>query len=60
MIIYILGKMLGVEGVVLFDPRAGLAHILGKKRFFFFDREALYLCVIYLIFGRKRPKCTRI
>ena len=31
--------MLGVEGVRASDPRAGLAHIPGKERIFFSDRE---------------------
>ena len=59
MIIYILGKMLGVEGVVLLIP-ALVSLIYWEKSGFSFLIVSAILCGIYLIFGRKRPKCTRI
>ena len=51
--------MLGVEGVVLLIP-ALVSLIYWEKSGFSFLIVSAILCVIYLIFGRKRPKCTRI
>ena len=59
MIIYILGKMLGVEGAVLLIP-ALVSLIYGEKSGFSFLIVGAILGVIFLIFGRKRPKSTRI
>ena len=59
MIIYILGKMLGVEGSVLLNP-AFVSLIYWEKSGFTFLIVSVILGVIFLIFGRKRPKCTRI
>ena len=60
MIIYILGKMLGVEGAVLLISRLLSLLIYGEKSGFSFLIVGAILGVIFLIFGRKRPKSTRI
>ncbi len=59
MIIYILGKMLGVEGALLLIP-ALVSLIYGEKTGVSFLIVAVALSVIYLIFGRKKPKNNRI
>ena len=59
MIIYILGKMLGVEGALLFIP-ALVSLIYGEKTGVSFLSVAAGLGVIFLIFGRKKPKNNRI
>ena len=59
MIVYILGKMLGVEGAVLLIP-AIVSLIYWEKSGFSFLIVSVILGAVYLIFGRKRPKCTRI
>lgn len=59
MIIYILGKMLGVEGALLLIP-ALVSLIYGEKKGVSFLIVAVALGVIYLIFGRKKPKNNRI
>ena len=59
MIVYILGKMLGVEGAVLLIP-ALVSLIYHEKSGFSFLIVSAVLGVVYLILGRKRPKCTRI
>ena len=55
MIIYILGKMLGVEGALLLIP-ALVSLIYGEKTGVSFLIVAAVLGVIFLIFGRKKPK----
>ncbi len=59
MIIYILGRMLGVEGVVLLIP-ALVSLIYREQSGFSFLIVAVILGLIFLVFGRKRPKNTRI
>ena len=59
MIVYILGKMLGVEGAVLLIP-AFVSLLYQEKSGISFLIVSAILGVIFLIFGRKRPKCTRI
>ena len=59
MIIYILGKMLGVEGALLFIP-AGVSLIYGEKSGLSFVLMSAMLGLIYLIFGRKAPENRRI
>ena len=59
MIVYILGKMLGVEGAVLLIP-ALVSLIYREKSGVSFLIVGVILGIIYLIFGRKKPKCTRI
>ena len=59
MIIYILGKMLGVEGVVLLIP-ALVSLIYREESGFSFLIVGAVLGIIFLIFGRKKPECTRI
>ena len=59
MIVYILGKMLGVEGAVLLIP-ALVSLIYGEKTGFAFVIVGAVLGGIFLVFGRKRPKNTRI
>ena len=59
MIVYILGKMLGVEGVVLLIP-ALVSLIYRETSGFAFLIVSAILGIIFLVFGRKKPKCTRI
>lgn len=59
MIIYILGKMLGVEGAVMLLP-ACVSLIYREKSGCAFLIVGAILGLICLIFGRKKPKCTRI
>lgn len=59
MIVYILGKMLGVEGAVLLIP-ALVSLIYREKSGFSFLIVGAILGIIYLIFGRKKPECSRI
>ena len=59
MIVYILGKMLGVEGAVLLIP-ALVSLIYGEKSGFSFLIVGAVLGIIFLILGRKRPKNTKI
>ena len=59
MIIYILGRMLGVEGAVLLIP-SFVSLLYQEKSGFSFLSVSLSLGVVFLIFGRKRPKSTRI
>lgn len=59
MIVYILGKMLGVEGSVLLIP-ALVSLIYREKSGFSFLIVSIILGAVYLVFGRKRPKSTRI
>jgi trk system potassium uptake protein TrkH len=55
MTIYILGKMLGVEGVLLLLP-AAVAGYYGEKSGFAFLIVSALLFIIFLIFGRKVPE----
>ena len=59
MIVYILGKMLGVEGAVLLIP-ALVSLIYRETSGFVFLIVSAILGIIFLVFGRKKPKCTRI
>lgn len=55
MIVYILAKMLGVEGAVLLIP-AIVSGIYGEKNGFVFLGVSAILILIYWFFGRKVPK----
>ena len=59
MIIYILGKMLGVEGALLLIP-AVVSLIYGEKTGISFLAVAAVLGVIYLVLGRRKPKNNRL
>ncbi len=59
MIIYILSKMLGVEGAVLMIP-AFVSLIYGEKSGVSFVIVGAVLGIIFLLFGRKPPESTRI
>ena len=59
MIVYILGKMLGVEGAVLLIP-ALVSLIYQEKSGFSFLIVSVILGAVFLLLGRKRPKSTRI
>lgn len=59
MIIYILAKMLGVEGAVLMIP-AFVSLIYGEKSGVSFLIVGAVLGIIFLLFGRKPPESTRI
>ena len=58
MITYIIGRMLGVEALVLLIP-AMVAGIYGEDMFPFFITSAI-LMGIFVIFGRKKPKNSTI
>lgn len=59
MIYFILGRMLGVEAVLLCIPGiVGLLYREGETRYFFFT--ALLLWVIFLLIGRKKPERSTI
>lgn len=59
MIMYIVAKMLGVEGVVLLIP-ALVSWIYGEKNGIVFLAVAAVLGLIYLMFGRKVPEVKMI
>ena len=59
MIIYILGKMLGVEGALLLVP-ALVSLIYGERSGLSFVIVSVILGIIFLLFGRKKPGKTRI
>lgn len=56
---YILGKMLGVEGLVLFIPMA-VALLYGEENYIYFLITSVILGCLYLIFGRKKPENSTI
>lgn len=55
MTVYIIAKMLGVEGVVLLIP-AFVAFLYGERSGITFLMVSAVLCLIYLIWGRKVPE----
>lgn len=55
MIVYILGKMLGVEGGLLLIP-ATVSLIYGEKSGFSFLIVSAVLFLIFMVFGQKVPK----
>ncbi len=55
MIIYILGRMLGVEGLLMLIP-AIVSFIYREKSGIAFLAVSIVLGIIYLIFGKKRPQ----
>ena len=59
MIIYILAKMVGVEGLVLLLP-AIVSLIYREKSVFCFLIVSAVLLLIYFLLGRKVPKNKRI
>ena len=59
MTVYIIAKMLGVEGAVLLLP-AIVSWIYGEKNGFAFLAVSAVLGLIYLLFGRKVPKVKTI
>ncbi|MCC2254090.1 TrkH family potassium uptake protein [Ruminococcus sp. CLA-AA-H200] len=59
MIIYILGKMLGVEGAVLLIP-AIVSFVYGERSGLSFVAVSVILAVIFLLLGRKKPESTTI
>lgn len=56
---YILGKMLGVEGLVLFIPMT-VALLYREENFIYFPITSALLILVYLLLGRKKPKNTNI
>lgn len=59
MILYILGKMMGVEGVLLLLPAfVGLVYQEESGGYFLIPAAAL--AVIYVVFGIRKPKKTKI
>ena len=59
MIVYILGKMMGVEGLLLLIP-ALVSLIYHEKSVISFLIVAAILLVIYIVFGRKLPASKQI
>lgn len=59
MTVYILGRMLGVEGLVLLIP-AMVSLYYGEEGWKAFLITSLILAVFYVVFGRKAPKNTKI
>ena len=58
MILYILAKMMGVEGVLLLLP-AFVGLLYGEKSGACFLFSATILALIYIIFGIRKPNKTR-
>ena len=56
---YILGKMLGVEALVLFIP-ALVSVLYGEDGWKYFLITSAILGILYLAFGRKKPKDSTI
>ncbi len=56
---YILGKMLGVEALVLFIP-AFVSWIYNEEGWKYFLITSVILAVVYLAFGKKKPKDSTI
>ena len=56
---YMLGKMLGVEGLVLLIP-AMVSLIYGEDVWKYFGITSAILFAIYLLFGHKKPENTQI
>lgn len=59
MIAFILGKMLGVEGLVLLIPMT-VALLYREDNFIYFPITSVLLILIYLLLGRKKPENTNI
>lgn len=59
MIVYMIGRMLGVEGLLLLIP-AFVSFLYGEKSGIAFLLTAAILLVIFLAAGRKKPKDTSI
>ena len=59
MIVYILGKMMGVEGLLLLIP-ALVSLIYHEKSVISFLIVAAILLAIYMVFGRKLPASKQI
>ncbi len=59
MIFYILGKMMGVEGIVLLIP-VFVSLLYQEKSGFSFLIVSAVLILIYFVLGRKEPKSKRI
>lgn len=56
---YIIGKMMGVEGILLFIPMiVGMMYRESSAKYFLVTSVMLLIC--YVIFGTKRPKNTVI
>ena len=59
MIRYILGKMLGVEALLLLIP-AFVGVLYGEHEGFAFLIPSVILFFVYLLTGRKKPEKTKI
>jgi trk system potassium uptake protein TrkH len=59
MVVYILGKLMGIEGVLMLIP--GIVSILnGEREAIDFFATSTLLFVLFLIFGRKKPENSGI
>lgn len=56
---YMLGKILGIEGVILFLP-ALIGYCYGEEAYLSFIVPGLVLILIRMIFGRKKPENTKL
>ena len=59
MIVYMIGRMLGVEGLLLLVP-ALVSFLYGEQSGIAFLLTAAILLIIFLLAGRKKPKDTSI
>lgn len=59
MIVYMIGRMLGVEGLLLLVP-AFVSFLYGEQSGIAFLLTAAILLIIFLLAGRKKPKDTSI
>ena len=59
MTVYLLGKILWIEGVVLFLP-AIVALIYREDSYMHFVIPGVILILVHILFGRKKPKNTKL
>lgn len=59
MMVYMLGKILGIEGVILFLP-ALIGYCYGEESYKAFIIPGIALLIINLLFGRKKPENTKL
>lgn len=59
MTVYMLGKILGIEGVVIFLP-AIVALIYREDSYMHFVIPGVILILVHILFGRKKPKNTKL
>ena len=60
MTVYMLGKILGIEGVVMFLPAIVASDLIGKHSYMHFVIPGVILILVHILFGRKKPKNTKL